>query len=208
MHLPSKYYLLSVVCLLCVCLQRCGESEVVDEKGSVSSGSLSAATLPVFQDVLLQFLDTQAPTLSKSFLFFLSLFPLAVILRCVRLDLSVLLKELYILLSLPLFFTCAYLFKRFPNGKPANYSNPLCPSVAEPGNESERVEFSNLVLLFCELIRHDVFSHNIYMCTLISRGDLASDSHLPRPRSPSDEPSDESERKEQDAGNSVKMEAR
>uniref|UniRef100_A0A7N6APD7 Mediator complex subunit Med12 domain-containing protein n=1 Tax=Anabas testudineus TaxID=64144 RepID=A0A7N6APD7_ANATE len=120
--------------------ERCGESEVVDEKGSVSSGSLSAATLPVFQDVLLQFLDTQAPTLT------------------------------------------------------------------EPGNESERVEFSNLVLLFCELIRHDVFSHNIYICTLISRGDLASDSHLPRPRSPSDEPSDESERKEQDAGSSVKME--
>lgn len=46
--------------------QRCGESEVVDEKGSVSSGSLSAATLPVFQDVLLQFLDTQAPILSES----------------------------------------------------------------------------------------------------------------------------------------------
>uniref|UniRef100_A0A1A8SM95 Mediator of RNA polymerase II transcription, subunit 12 homolog n=1 Tax=Nothobranchius rachovii TaxID=451742 RepID=A0A1A8SM95_9TELE len=120
--------------------ERCGESEVVDEKGSVSSGSLSAATLPVFQDVLLQFLDTQAPTLT------------------------------------------------------------------EPGNESERIEFSNLVLLFCELIRHDVFSHNIYMCTLISRGDLASDSHLPRPRSPSDEHSDESERKEQDVGSSVKME--
>ncbi|KAI4897312.1 hypothetical protein NFI96_034020, partial [Prochilodus magdalenae] len=120
--------------------ERCGESEVVDEKGSVSSGSLSAATVPVFQDVLLQFLDTQAPVLT------------------------------------------------------------------EPGNETERVEFSNLVLLFCELIRHDVFSHNIYMCTLISRGDLASDSHLPRPRSPSDEPSDESERKDQDTGNSVKME--
>lgn len=83
----------------------------------------------------------------------------------------------------------------------------LCVCEAEPGNESERVEFSNLVLLFCELIRHDVFSHNIYMCTLISRGDLASDSHLPRPRSPSDEPSDESERKEQDAGSSVKIEA-
>ncbi|RXM91078.1 Mediator of RNA polymerase II transcription subunit 12 [Acipenser ruthenus] len=120
--------------------ERCGESEVVDEKGSVSSGSLSAATLPVFQDVLLQFLDTQAPTLT------------------------------------------------------------------EPGNESERVEFSNLVLLFCELIRHDVFSHNIYMCTLISRGDLASDSHLPRPRSPSEEPADESDRKEQEAGGGGKME--
>uniref|UniRef100_A0AAY4DLP5 Mediator complex subunit Med12 LCEWAV-domain domain-containing protein n=1 Tax=Denticeps clupeoides TaxID=299321 RepID=A0AAY4DLP5_9TELE len=120
--------------------ERCGESEVVDEKGSVSSGSLSSATLPVFQDVLLQFLDTQAPMLT------------------------------------------------------------------DQANETERVEFSNLVLLFCELIRHDVFSHNIYMCTLISRGDLASDLHLPRPRSPSDEPSDESERKEQDAGSSVKME--
>lgn len=87
-----------------------------------------------------------------------------------------------------------------------NYSSP--PSAAEPGNESERVEFSNLVLLFCELIRHDVFSHNIYMCTLISRGDLASDSHLPRPRSPSDEPSDESERKEQEGGSNGKNEAR
>lgn len=41
----------------------------MDEKGSVSSGSLSAATLPVFQEVLLQFLDTQAPTLSKSVIF-------------------------------------------------------------------------------------------------------------------------------------------
>uniref|UniRef100_A0A8C4XAK2 Mediator complex subunit 12 n=1 Tax=Erpetoichthys calabaricus TaxID=27687 RepID=A0A8C4XAK2_ERPCA len=120
--------------------ERCGESEVVDEKGSVSSGSLSAATLPVFQDVLLQFLDTQAPMLM------------------------------------------------------------------DPGNESERVEFSNLVLLFCELIRHDVFSHNIYMCTLISRGDLALDYHLPRPRSPSEEPTDDTDRKEQDPGGNGKLE--
>uniref|UniRef100_A0A8C1ZUI8 Mediator complex subunit 12 n=1 Tax=Cyprinus carpio TaxID=7962 RepID=A0A8C1ZUI8_CYPCA len=112
--------------------ERCGESEVVDEKGSVSSGSLALSKLK-----LLYFMNT-----------------------------------------------------------------------LEYRPKSERVEFSNLVLLFCELIRHDVFSHNIYMCTLISRGDLASDSHLPRPRSPSDEPSDESERKEQDAGSSVKMEAR
>uniref|UniRef100_A0A8C3SUD0 Mediator complex subunit 12 n=1 Tax=Chelydra serpentina TaxID=8475 RepID=A0A8C3SUD0_CHESE len=97
--------------------ERCGDSEVVDEKGSISSGSLSAASTPVFQDVLMQFLDTQAPVLT------------------------------------------------------------------DPGNESEKVEFFNLVLLFCELIRHDVFSHNIYMCTLISRGDLAMDSHGPRPPS-------------------------
>ena len=35
-------------------------------------------------------------------------------------------------------------------------------------------EFGNLVLLFSELIRQDVFSHDSYMCTLISRGDLAT----------------------------------
>lgn len=45
--------------------QRCGDSEVVDEKGSISSGSLSAVSAPVFQDVLMQFLDTQAPVLSR-----------------------------------------------------------------------------------------------------------------------------------------------
>ena len=38
--------------------ERCGDSEVVDEKGSISSGSLSAASASVFQDVLMQFLDT------------------------------------------------------------------------------------------------------------------------------------------------------
>jgi len=32
--------------------------------------------------------------------------------------------------------------------------------------------FGNLVHLFYELIRNDVFSHDAYMCTLISRGDL------------------------------------
>lgn len=35
-------------------------------------------------------------------------------------------------------------------------------------------EFSNLVLLFFELICHDVFSHDSYLCQLISRGDLNS----------------------------------
>lgn len=47
-----------------VVLQRCGESEAADEKGSIASGSLSAPSAPIFQDVLLQFLDTQAPMLS------------------------------------------------------------------------------------------------------------------------------------------------
>ena len=32
--------------------------------------------------------------------------------------------------------------------------------------------FAQLTLLFGELIRNEVFSHNSYMCTLISRGDL------------------------------------
>lgn len=32
--------------------------------------------------------------------------------------------------------------------------------------------FAQLVLLFGELVRHDVFSHNAYMFNLISRGDL------------------------------------
>lgn len=32
--------------------------------------------------------------------------------------------------------------------------------------------FAQLTLLFGELIRNEVFSHNAYMCSLISRGDL------------------------------------
>ena len=32
--------------------------------------------------------------------------------------------------------------------------------------------FAQLTLLFGELIRNDVFSHNSYMCSLIARGDL------------------------------------
>lgn len=35
-----------------------------------------------------------------------------------------------------------------------------------------RAMFINLVHLFTELIRHDIFSHDIYLCALISRGDL------------------------------------
>ncbi|XP_040577805.1 mediator of RNA polymerase II transcription subunit 12-like protein isoform X2 [Lepeophtheirus salmonis] len=41
-----------------------------------------------------------------------------------------------------------------------------------PTMSSNKQEFSNLILLFYELIAHDVFSHDQYMCTLISRGDL------------------------------------
>lgn len=79
---------------------------------------------------------------------------------------------------------------------------------ADPGKENEKVEFFNLVLLFCELIRHDVFSHNIYMCTLISRGDLAMDSHGPRPPSPFDDPAEEHDRKETEGSSGIKLEVR
>ncbi|KAB0373952.1 hypothetical protein FD755_014208 [Muntiacus reevesi] len=104
--------------------ERCGESEVLDEKESISSASLAGSSLPVFQNVLLRFLDTQAPSLS------------------------------------------------------------------DPNSECEKVEFVNLVLLFCEFIRHDVFSHDAYMCTLISRGDLSVTAST-RPRSPAGENPDE-----------------
>jgi mediator of RNA polymerase II transcription subunit 12 len=46
-------------------LQRCGEAEVLDEKESISSASLAGSSLPIFQNVLLRFLDTQAPALCK-----------------------------------------------------------------------------------------------------------------------------------------------
>ncbi|XP_071609028.1 mediator of RNA polymerase II transcription subunit 12-like protein isoform X8 [Heliangelus exortis] len=97
--------------------ERCGESEVLDEKESLSSASLTGSSLPVFQNVLLRFLDTQAPSLS------------------------------------------------------------------DPNSDHEKTEFVNLVLLFSEFTRHDVFSHDAYMCTLISRGDL-SITAATRPRSP------------------------
>lgn len=41
-------------------------------------------------------------------------------------------------------------------------------------NDNDRQGFANLIQLFSELIRHDVFSHDAYMCFLISRGDLLS----------------------------------
>lgn len=44
--------------------------------------------------------------------------------------------------------------------------------VLDNNSPQSKVQFTNLVHLFSELIRHDVFSHDAYMCTLISRGDL------------------------------------
>ncbi|XP_008193999.1 mediator of RNA polymerase II transcription subunit 12 isoform X1 [Tribolium castaneum] len=46
------------------------------------------------------------------------------------------------------------------------------PVPAPDDCPQKKTAFSNLVHLFAELIRRDVFSHDAYMCTLISRGDL------------------------------------
>ncbi|XP_013408893.1 mediator of RNA polymerase II transcription subunit 12-like protein [Lingula anatina] len=82
------------------------ESEILDEKDSLGSEAMAPSGLPIFQNLLIQYLDHRAPVLDES------------------------------------------------------------PSA------ENRTAFSNLISLFCELIRHDVFSHDAYMCTLISRGDL------------------------------------
>ncbi|NWV85032.1 MD12L protein, partial [Dasyornis broadbenti] len=113
--------------------ERCGESEGLDEKESPSSASLTGSSLPVFQNVLLRFLDTQAPSL---------------------------------------------------------YEYKLIPMTL-------KTEFVNLVLLFSEFTRHDVFSHDAYMCTLISRGDLPITA-APRPHSPNGEAVDEHYSKDHD----------
>uniref|UniRef100_A0A663E5W8 Mediator complex subunit 12L n=1 Tax=Aquila chrysaetos chrysaetos TaxID=223781 RepID=A0A663E5W8_AQUCH len=120
--------------------ERCGESEVIDEKESLSSASLTGSSLPVFQNVLLRFLDTQAPSLS------------------------------------------------------------------DPNSDHEKTEFVNLVLLFSEFTRHDVFSHDAYMCTLISRGDL-SITATTRPRSPNGETVDEHYSKDHDVKLEVTLHA-
>lgn len=64
----------------------------------------------------------------------------------------------------------------------------------------------NLVLLFSEFTRHDVFSHDAYMCTLISRGDL-SITATTRPRSPNGETVDEHYSKDHDVKLEVTLHA-
>lgn len=46
------------------------------------------------------------------------------------------------------------------------------PVMDDSSGPIAKATFTNLVHLFAELIRHDVYSHDAYMCTLISRGDL------------------------------------
>lgn len=57
-----------------------------------------------------------------------------------------------------------------------NFLDYDAPVLEENGTTQNRIQFVNLVHLFSELIRHDVFSHNAYLCTLISRGDLLTGS--------------------------------
>lgn len=52
-----------------------------------------------------------------------------------------------------------------------SFLDTQAPTYDENNSSIEcKAAFSNLVLLFAELIRCDVFSHDAYMCTLISRG--------------------------------------
>lgn len=58
-----------------------------------------------------------------------------------------------------------------------NFLDHDAPIIEENSSTQQRSQFTNLVHLFSELIRHDVFSHDAYMCTLISRGDLLTGSN-------------------------------
>ncbi|EPQ06032.1 Mediator of RNA polymerase II transcription subunit 12-like protein [Myotis brandtii] len=225
--------------------ERCGESEVLDEKESISSASLAGSSLPVFQNVLLRFLDTQAPSLSDpnsecEKAEFVNL----VLLFCEFIRHDVFSHDAYMctLISRGDLSVTSSTRPRSPSGENADehypkdhdmkmercgesevldekesissaslagsslpvFQNVLlrfldtqAPSLSDPNSECEKAEFVNLVLLFCEFIRHDVFSHDAYMCTLISRGDLSVTSST-RPRSPSGENADEHYPKDHD----------
>ena len=49
---------------------------------------------------------------------------------------------------------------------------PYFTSPPHQTHKKIKNEVSNLILLFYELMSHEVFSHDAYLCTLISRGDL------------------------------------
>ncbi|KAI4466488.1 mediator of rna polymerase ii transcription subunit 12 [Holotrichia oblita] len=53
-----------------------------------------------------------------------------------------------------------------------NFLDTDAPVPTPEDCPQKKIAFTNLVHLFAELIRRDVFSHDAYMCTLISRGDL------------------------------------
>ncbi|XP_012937095.1 mediator of RNA polymerase II transcription subunit 12-like protein [Aplysia californica] len=53
-----------------------------------------------------------------------------------------------------------------------SFLDTRAPVLEEHASEEAQQAFKNLILLFNELIVHDVFSHDAYMHMLISRGDL------------------------------------
>lgn len=55
-----------------------------------------------------------------------------------------------------------------------HYLDNDAPVLDENSTAQDHTKFINLVHLFSELIRYDIFSHNTYMCALISRGDLST----------------------------------
>ncbi|XP_015113779.1 mediator of RNA polymerase II transcription subunit 12 isoform X2 [Diachasma alloeum] len=64
--------------------------------------------------------------------------------------------------------------------------------IQDNSTPQTKAQFTNLVHLFSELIRHDIFSHDAYMCTLISRGDLIQGPTASKPGTPSNrDPMDE-----------------
>ncbi|KAJ8669737.1 hypothetical protein QAD02_000996 [Eretmocerus hayati] len=106
-----------------------GGVDDADDKDSVCSNGNGTPSLPVFQPLLMKFLDVDAPVLD---------------------------------------------------------------AIA---TVQSKTRFTNLVHLFSELIRHDVFSHDAYMCTLISRGDLIQGP----PASKANTPSNRGEPMEEDS---------
>ena len=65
-----------------------------------------------------------------------------------------------------------------PTVRSARYYSSLIGLFSCTSGEEEQKDsrFCQLVMLYGELIRRDVFSHNAYLCALISRGDLESTS--------------------------------
>lgn len=55
-----------------------------------------------------------------------------------------------------------------------HYLDHEAPILDANSTAQDHTKFINLVHLFCELIRHDVFSHDTYLRTLISRGELST----------------------------------
>jgi len=57
----------------------------------------------------------------------------------------------------------------------------------EKASADTKQQFANCVCLYAELIHADIFSHDMYVCTLISRGDVAN---APPPPPPSNQHND------------------